>query len=152
VITQLGEASQPTRTRLVAALTLLVAVGLPVAAILTAGIRDVEVQPGAIDWILVAGVALVTVATFGLLVPWATGHARRAATTGFALAATALLLTGLFFWTMVPVIFGSAGAWLGYTARTMPQGTGPRRGLATAAIAIGAVAVLGSVAAYVVTS
>lgn len=152
MITQLGEASQPTRTRLVAALTLLVAVGLPVAAILTAGIRDVEVQPGAIDWIFVAGVALATVATFGLLVPWGMRHARRAATTGFALATIALLLAGVFFWTMVPVIFGSAGAWLGYTARTMPRGTGHRRGLATAAIAIGAVAVLGSVAAYVVTS
>jgi hypothetical protein len=152
VITQpAAEASQSTRTRLVAVLTLLVAVGLPVAAILTAGVRDVEVQPGAVDWIFTAGVAVVTLATFGLLVPWSARHTKRAARSGLALSIAALLLSVMFFWTMVPVIFGSAGAWLGYTARKTSEGVGRRTGLATTAIAIGTVAALGCVAAYIAT-
>ncbi|HVR33869.1 MAG TPA: hypothetical protein VMS74_14310 [Acidimicrobiia bacterium] len=147
--------SNPSRTPLVAALTFLIAVGLPVAAILTAGLRDVEVQPGAIDWILVAGVAVVTIATFALLVPWAQRDPEstgRAAKTGFALSASGLAVSVILFWTMVPVIFGSAGAWLGHTARERSKSGQRLRGLATAAIIIGAFAALGSVAAYIATS
>jgi hypothetical protein len=153
VTTHSTETKQPGRTGLVATLTFLAAVGLPAAAILTAGIRGTEVPPGVIDWIFIAAVAVLTIATFGLLVPWASHtSARRATTTGLTLSISALILSVLFFWTMVPVILGSAGAWLGYTARQARPGNQRRTGAATAAILVGALAALGSVAAYIATS
>lgn len=140
------------RTRLVAGLTFLVAVGMPIAAILTADIRDVEIQPGLTDWIFVAIVAVVALAVFGLLVPWASRTPRRAGTSGLVLSLSALILSVMFFWTMAPVIFGSAGALLGHTARRANQSSGTRGAAATAAILVGAFAALGSIAAYIATS
>lgn len=150
---QTPELAKPTRIRPIAGLTFLIAVGLPVAAILTAGMRGADVPPGLVDWIFVAAVAVLTLATYGLLVPWASrATVRRAATTGLALSISALLLSAMFFWTMVPVIFGSAGAWLGHTARHAARGGRGHAGVPTSAMLVGALAALGSVAAYIATS
>lgn len=141
------------RTGFVGILTFLVAVGIPVAAILTADMRDVEVQPGLIDWIFVAGVAAATIATFGALGFWLSRkpHAR---TGGAALtfAIVAFLATPVTFWTMVPVIFGTAGGWLGYRAVTQNRLEGRSNKVAITAVALGALAALASVAMYIATS
>ncbi len=98
---------------------------------------------------------MVTIVTFALLVPWAQRdpeNSGRAAKIGLALSASALAVSVILFWTMVPVIFGAAGAWLGHTAGEGAQSGRSRRGLATAATVIGIFAALGSVAAYIATS
>lgn len=132
----------------VGAITLLVAAGLPIAAIMTANVRGVEVQPGLIDWVLVAGIALTAVATFLLLLPWAARTSGRATGVGLVLSVVALLSSFFFFWTMVPVIFGTAGAWLGYSVKGI-QGRSKRPALL--AVAMGALAAVASVVAYIAT-
>lgn len=141
------------RTGLVGLLTFLVAVGFPVAAILTADMRNVEVQPGLIDWIFVGAVATATVVTFGLLAFWLSRkpHARTGGA-GLTFAIVALLATPVTFWTMVPVIFGTAGGWLGYRALTQNKPEGRSNKIPTAAVALGALAALASVAMYIATS
>lgn len=141
------------RTRLVGVLTFLVAVGIPVAAILTADLRDVEVQPGLIDWIFVAGVAAVTIATFGALAFWLRRkpHARTDRV-GLTFAVVAFLATPVTFWTMVPVIFGTAGVWLGYRAVTRNRLEGRSSKVAITTVVVGSLAALASVAMYVATS
>ncbi len=141
------------RTGFVGILTLVVAVGIPIVAILTADMRDVQVQPGLIDWIFVAGVAAVAVATFSALVLWLS-RKPHAGTTGVGLtfAIVAFLATPVTFWTMVPVIFGTAGAWLGYRAFTQNKIEGRPNKVALTAIALGALAALASVAMYIATS
>lgn len=139
--------------RLVGGLTTLVAVGLPVAAILTADARDVEVAPGAVDWIFVGLVASFTIATFAYLVPWILrGGPRRTARSAITLSASALVLASTFFWTMVPVAFGTAGSYLAWHERRLEDGTRPGRGLTVTATVLGTIAALGSVVAYVATS
>lgn len=141
------------RTRLVGLLTFIVAVGIPIAAILTADMRDVEVQPGLIDWIFVAGVAAVTVGTFSALVLWLSHKpAARTSRVGLTFAIVAFLATPVTFWTMVPVIFGTAGAWLGYRALTQNKNEDLPNKVAITAIALGALAALASVAMYIATS
>lgn len=141
-------ASTPDRRRFVGALVLLLAMGLPIGAILTAGVRDVEVQPGLVDWIFVGLVAVVTVATFGLLVPWAERR-HKSATVALILSGVALALVPLAFWTMAPLILGAAGA---QVAATSTGADGRRGRLATAAIVVGGMAALASVAGYIATS
>lgn len=139
--------------RLVGALTAVVAIGLPVAAILTAGARDVEVAPGAIDWIFVGGVAAFTAGTFALLVPWCLrGGSRRQARSAISLSVTAVVLTSVAFWTMVPLALGVAGSYLGTVVRSQRRATGEPHRVPTTAIVLGALAALGSVAAYIATS
>lgn len=141
------------RTGLVGILTFLVAVGLPVAAILTADRRDVEVQPGLIDWIFVAGVAAVTIVTFGALAFWLSRKPRaHTGGAGLTFAIVALLATPVTFWTMVPVIFGTAGGWLGYRDVTQNRLDAPSNKVAITAVALGALAALGSVTMYIATS
>lgn len=141
------------RTALVGTATFAFAVGIPVVAILTAGMRDVEVQPSLIDWIFVAGVAALTAVTFTGLSLWLRRrpHARTGGA-GLAFAVVALLATPVTFWTMVPVIFGAAGAWLGRRALGQDDATGWRKARAVTAVALGALAALASVAMYVATS
>jgi hypothetical protein len=141
------------RTGLVGILTFLVAVGIPMAAILTADMRDVEVQPGLIDWIFVVAVAAATVVTFGALAFWLSRqpHARTGGA-GLTFAIVAFLATPVTFWTMVPVIFGAAGAWLGYRAVTQNRLAGRSNKVAITAVALGALAALASVAMYIATS
>ena len=131
------------------AVTFLVAVGLPIAAIATAGVRGAEIEPGPIDWALVALVALLALATFALLLPWAARAPGRATAVGVTLSTVALVASFVFFWTMVPVIFGSAGAWLGYSATGAP---GRSRAAGMISMAMGALAAVASVVAYIATS
>lgn len=141
------------RTGLVGILTFLVAVGFPVAAILTADMRDVAVQPGLIDWIFVAGVAAATIVTFGALAFWLSRkpHARTGGA-GVTFAIVAFLATPVTFWTMVPVIFGTAGGWLGYRDITQNRLEGRSAKVAITAVALGALSALASVAMYIATS
>jgi hypothetical protein len=145
------ENSTRDRTGLVGVLTFVVAVGIPIAAILTADMRDVEIQPGLIDWIFVAGVAAVAVVTFGALTLWVNRKSpARTGGAGLTFAIVALLATPVMFWTMVPVIFGTAGAWLGYLALGATEGR-PNKVAITATV-LGALAALASVAMYIATS
>lgn len=151
----LSEAIDTGRGRMVAGLTFLVAVGLPVAGILTADAREAEVSPGAGDWVFVALVAAATVATFARLVPWSLrgeDGGKRRVKSGLTLSISALLLSIVLFWTMLPVIFGSAGAWLGYLTREDAKAGQRQARMATAAIIIGGLATLASVVGYVATS
>lgn len=143
----------PDRTRLVGILTFLVAVGIPVVAILTADMRDVDVQPGLIDWIFVGGVAATTIGTFGALATWLSRrpHARTDRA-GLTFAIVAFLATPVTFWTMAPVIFGTAGGWLGYRAVTRSRVEGGATTVAISAVALGSLAALASVAMYIATS
>lgn len=149
----LEESPTRDRTGLVGLLTFIVAVGIPIAAILTADMRDVEVEPGLIDWIFVAGVAAVTVVMFVSLVLWLNRqpHARTGGL-GLTFAIVAFLATPVTFWTMVPVIFGTAGAWLGYRAFTQNKKEGRSNKIAITAIALGTLSTLASVAIYIATS
>ena len=92
----------------------------------------------------------MTIATFALLVPWARRrpHIYRIALT---LSISALVLC-VAFWTMLPVILGSAGVLLGMLGRDVSYSSGHGSRQAQAAVVIGALAVLASLAAYVVTS
>ncbi len=146
---QVTDPATDSSNRRVGGATLLIAVGLPVAAILTAGMRQVEVQPGLIDWLFVAAVALVTIATFGVLVPRVQLRPpARAVRTALVMTVLALVLTPFAFWTMVPLILGSAGAWIAHTV-TADRG---RTRLASAAIMLGVLAGVLSVAGYIATS
>ncbi len=141
------------RTGLAGILTLLVAVGIPVAAILTADMRDVEVQPGLIDWLFVAAVAAATIITFGALTFWLSRKPRaHTGGAGLTFAIVAVLATPVTFWTMAPVIFGTAGGWLGYRAVTQNRLEGRSNKVAITAVALGALAALASVAMYIATS
>ena len=156
MFTQTKDAYQSNGLLVVAGLTFLFAVGLPIAAILTAGAREVEIEPGAVDWIFVATIAVVTALVFGLLVPRAlrdSANGKRMAKVGLSLSGIALIAVVAAFWTMIPVIFGTAGAYLGYEARQTTAGeTTGRRWVPTAAMIIGGLAAIASVAAYVATS
>jgi hypothetical protein len=134
-------------------LTFLVAVGLPIGGILTADMRDVAVRPGLIDWIFVAGVAVLSVLTFGLLLLWLRGrpHANPARV-GLVLSLVALAASIVAFWTMVPVVLGSAAAWLGVLGRDAATRSGTSPAKATVALVVGLVAAAGSVVMYVITS
>lgn len=141
------------RTGLVGILTFLTAVGIPVAAILTADTRDVEVQPGLIDWIFGAAVAAVTIVTFGALAFWLRRKPNaRTGRAALTFAIVALLATPVTFWTMVPVIFGTAGAWLGHGAVTQDRLEGRSNRVAITVVALGALAAIASVAMYIATS
>lgn len=54
------------------------------------------------------------------------------------------------FWTMVPVVFGLAGAWLGLLERQ--EARSARTGRATVAVVLGVLAAVSSVVMYVATS
>ena len=141
------------RTGLVGGLTFLFAVGIPTAAILTAGMREVEVEPGLIDWIFVGGVAVVTILTFGGLTVWLSRKQdARTTPVGLVFSILAVLTVPVAFWTMLPVILGSAGAWLGYRAIGSNRAAGQPVKAATTAVVLGALAALTSVAMYIATS
>jgi hypothetical protein len=69
----------------------------------------------------------------------------------FALSVSAVVLL-ILFWTMLPLILGVAGALLGFVARDAAADAHRRSRLVSAAIALGAVSAVLTVAAYVATS
>jgi hypothetical protein len=151
--TQSSLGTRRERTALVGAVTFAVAVGLPVTGILTAGVRDVDVEPGLIDWIFVAAVATVTLVTFGALGLWLRRRPRaNTAAVGLALGVVAAAASVVAFWTMVPVVLGSAAAWLGLLGHRTAAGSRTPSVIAIGAVALGALAALGSVVMYVATS
>jgi hypothetical protein len=144
------EATTSTTTiRSVGIVTFLLAVGMPIVGILTAGIRGSDVEPGVVDWVFVGVVALIAIATFSLLVPRLVR--RSGPTAGLILSLVAFVTSFVAFWTMVPLILGAAGAVVGYEATRGDAGTPARIG-AAAAVILGAIAVIGSVVATLATS
>ncbi len=143
------DATTTNHIRSVGILTFLVAVGLPIVGILTADLRGAEVAPGVGDWVFVGVVGLIAIATFTLLVPPLVRRGRPAA--GLVVSVIAFVTSFVAFWTMVPLILGGAGALVGYQTGRGEADTS-RRVVATAAVVLGAIAVIGSVAATIATS
>jgi len=147
---QLNKSGTFKHTKTVGIVMFLVATGIPIVGILTADARGVETSPGLGDWIFVGIVAAIAAATFGLIVPWALrGEGSR--TAGVTLSAFAFVASFVAFWTMVPLILGAAGGLIGYeTRQTSDRNSKQRLGLA--AMILGTIAVVVSVAATIATS
>ena len=92
-------------------------------------------------WIISGLIAVATAVVFGLIVPRSAG---RSAGVGLALAAAGLLLLVPVFWSGLPAVLGAGGVVLGVASRRTR-----RSGAATAAVAIGALVLIGYVAIYV---
>ena len=130
--------------------TFLLAVGMPIIGILTANARGAETAPGLGDWVFVGIVGLAAIGTFTLLVPWALRD-NGSRTGGLIVSTIGFATSFIAFWTMLPLILGAAGAFIGY--KTLHDGAaGSRRGMAVAAIALGLIAMVVSVAATIATS
>ena len=91
-------------------------------------------------WVISGLIAVATAVVFGLVVP---RYAGRSAGLGLGLATAGLLLLVPTFWSGLPAVLGSGGLVLGLAARRTR-----RSGVATAAVAIGALAMIGYVAIY----
>ena len=91
-------------------------------------------------WVISGLIAVATAVVFGLVVH---RSARRSAFVGLALAIAGLLLLVPAFWSGLPAVLGAGGVALGVAARRTR-----RSGVATAAVAIGALTLIGYVAIY----
>lgn len=99
-----------------------------------------------IYWILALLILLLTAVVFGTVVARAAGRApENAAKTGIVLSVIGLAAF-VVFWSGIPVVLGTAGAFLGLEARRRSQGAVPTQALV--AVILGILAI---VAAYVVT-
>lgn len=102
---------------------------------------------GAHDWteiaIVFTAIAVVSLATYGYLVPRALRRDPGATAVALGLAALVLLLPA--FWSGLPLVLGVAAMLLGRAGRT----DGTRSGRSIAAIVLGAVAVVGYLAIYI---
>jgi len=147
---QLDRTASFRHRRIVGVITFLVATGVPIAGILSADARGAEVSPGLGDWIFVGIVAAISAATFGLLVPWALDR-KGSRTAGVALSGFAFLASFVAFWTMVPLILGAAGALIGYETRQSSE-DGSKRMLGLAAMILGVIAAVVSIAGTIATS
>jgi hypothetical protein len=87
---------------------------------------------------------VIALLVFGLLVPWAARTAKRAAGWGLGLTILGVILIPMTFWSGVPLIAAAAGTFLGATARRLGGGR-----LATTALVIGIIAMVGSTALLV---
>ena len=92
-------------------------------------------------WVVSGVIAVATAVVFGLVVPRYYG---RSAGVGLGLAIAGLLLLFPVFWSGLPAVLASGGLVLGVAARR----TRPNR-VATAAVAVGALALIGYLAIYV---
>ena len=137
------------KNRRMAGWVLLIAAGLPIAGILTAGLRQTDVAPGLVDWLFVVAIALITAATYGLAVPRVQRLEKsRALKVALGMAVVALALVPVAFWTMLPLIIGSAAAWIAYTVSEGAR----RTALAWTVLTIGCLAAALSAVGYVVSS
>ncbi len=89
--------------------------------------------------------AAITAGVYAFLMPRALERPS-AGGTALALSAVALVLTVPAFWSGLPLILGVAGAALGYAGRNAGSGTGR----SITAIVLGALAVLGYLAIYLI--
>lgn len=92
-------------------------------------------------WFVSGVIAVSAAIVFGLVVP---RYAGRSAGLGLGLAIAGLLLLVPAFWSGLPAVLGAGGVVLGIAARRVGRG-----GVATAAVAVGALALIGYVAIYV---
>jgi hypothetical protein len=93
--------------------------------------------------IVVPGVLVIAALVYGLLVPWA--RKRSPATAGLVVSVVSFLAVAAF-WSGLPIVLGAAGATLGIDAR---EGAASRSGKATAAVVVGVVAAVLSIAVAV---
>lgn len=148
--TELRNVPADKHRRTITIATFVLAVGIPIAGILTADARGVEVSPGLGDWIFVAIIAAIAASTFAFLVPWVLkGDGSR--TGGLVLSGVAFVTSFVAFWTMVPLILGAAGVLVGYETR-LSTADGRRRGLGLAAMVLGTIATVVSVVGTIATS
>ena len=94
-------------------------------------------------WPVLLIIAVVTAIVFGFVVPRAVQGAWPAARTGLILSVLGLLTVAVF-WSGAPPIFASAGILLGYLARQRGE-----MGVATAAFAVGVLALVADVVIYI---
>ena len=91
-------------------------------------------------WVVSGLIAVATAVVFGLVVP---RYAGRSAGVGLGLAIAGLLLLVPVFWSGLPAVLAAGGVVLGLASRRTR-----RSGVSTAAVAIGALAMIGYVAIY----
>lgn len=105
-------------------------------------------QEAAVPFLLVVAAA-TTAVVFALLVPKALRALREetihAARWGVIHSVVAMVLFPAAFWSGVPLIVGSAGAWLGLRTRRQRADAGSPTRPGTAAIIMGAIAVGGTI-------
>lgn len=89
--------------------------------------------------------ALVTVGVYGYAVPRAL-RSERTGGMALGLSIAAALLTVPAFWSGLPLILGAAGVLLGHSGRN----TGSGAGKSIAAVVLGALAVIGYLAIYII--
>jgi hypothetical protein len=94
-------------------------------------------------WPVLVIIGVLAAIVFGVVVPRGLSGAWPTARTGLILSVLGLL-TVIAFWSGAPPIFAFAGILLGYVARQRGQS-----GLATAAVAIGVLALVADIAIYI---
>ena len=94
-------------------------------------------------WPVLVIIGVLAAIIFGVVVPRGLSGAWPTARTGLILSVLGLL-TVIAFWSGAPPIFAFAGILLGYVARQRGQS-----GLATAAVAIGVLALVADIAIYI---
>lgn len=103
---------------------------------------------GAHDWaeigVVTAVIVVVAAVVFGLVVPRAL-RKESAGRTALTLAIIGLLLIVPAFWSGLPMVLGAAAALLGNAGRRASSGSG----LCTAALGLGALAMVGYLAVYI---
>jgi hypothetical protein len=135
----LENTSGTVRTMPVALATAVGAIALNALGIFADGSDGAEHSPAEF-WVISGLIVLATAVVFGLVVP---RYAGRSAGVGLALATAGLLLLVPVFWSGLPAVLGSGGVVLGLASRRTR-----RSGAATAAVAVGALALIGYVAIY----
>lgn len=123
-----------TRERWIGVLAGLLAVGLAVFGVYGDATAP-QSQKNSL-WQIVLLVLVVTAVVYGLILPWAVKRSPQKA--GLIVSILGFLSIAAF-WSGLPVVLGGAGATLGVAGR---EQAAEKRGLATAALAIGAVTVV----------
>lgn len=133
-----------TRARLIGVFAGLLAVGLAIFGVY--GDSSAPQNQKNSLWMVVLLILAVTAVVYALVVPWAMKRSPQKA--GLVVSILGFLSLAAF-WSGLPVVLGGAGAALGAAGR---EQTVERRGLSTAALAIGGVAVvMGTIVAIIAT-